>query len=111
MSPVKQKALERVYSLPENISKSDLNSLTNDLNELWNHASRSPKYWTTSNYIDPAKNYHVPLSELSLSRLLQLASEKGSFTLVHGHFRSGKTSHLVALEQSLLTFYTVIPYH
>eukprot|EP01132_Coremiostelium_polycephalum_P006265 gene6265-7805_t len=59
------------------------------------------KSWTYGNIIDENYNYHIPLLKLQLTELINRSKSKYSRTLVQGPFRSGKTTHLLALADSI----------
>jgi hypothetical protein len=51
-------------------------------------------FWANDEPVIPNKNWCIPFEELSLPLLLKALAEK-RFALVHGHSRSGKTSHRI----------------
>eukprot|EP01132_Coremiostelium_polycephalum_P007748 gene7748-9532_t len=59
------------------------------------------KSWTYGNNVDKNYNYHIPLLKLQLPELINRSKSKYSRTLVQGPFRSGKTTHLLALVDSI----------
>jgi len=70
-------------------------------------AHASDLTWQTSQPVTEA-NYHVPLKDLFLEKCVTFARQ-GGLHLIHGHFRSSKTSHLIAVCRRLALLQHFVP--
>eukprot|EP01124_Arcella_intermedia_P023664 TRINITY_DN3804_c0_g1_i1.p1 TRINITY_DN3804_c0_g1~~TRINITY_DN3804_c0_g1_i1.p1 ORF type:complete len:658 (-),score=61.62 TRINITY_DN3804_c0_g1_i1:59-2032(-) len=73
--------------------------LTNEVKKLTEQSQidrrTSPKFWVSDAPVGQ-RNWHIPLEELHLKPLITTLQQK-QFMIVHGHPRSGKTSHRLAI--------------